>query len=220
MNKYLSLHDQPFVSNTSITYVTPRVKLGSGFAGHTTSWLAQDWTIGAFLQYASGLPIQVPTAQNSLNNQIFQSTFANRVPGQPLFLQDLNCHCFDPSNSFVLNPAAWADPAPGQFGTSAAYYSDYRKQRRPQESMNLGRTFRIREGMTLNIRMEFSNVFNRARVNDPTSTNAKQALVRNPDGTTASGFGFIDRTTQTGGTTPAIVNISPRSGTLVARFTF
>ncbi len=68
--------------------------------------------------------------------------------------------------------------------------------------------------------MEFTNVFNRARVNDPTATNAKASLVRNADGTTASGFGYIDRTTQTGGVTPAIVNISPRSGVLVARFSF
>ena len=38
----------------------------------------------------------------------------DRVPGQPLFLQDPNCHCFDPSKTFVLNPAAWVNPPAGQ----------------------------------------------------------------------------------------------------------
>ena len=50
----------------------------------------------------------------------------NRVPGQPLFTENLNCHCFDPSKTFVLNPAAWVNPPAGQYGTAAAYYSDYR----------------------------------------------------------------------------------------------
>jgi hypothetical protein len=45
-------------------------------------------------------------------------------------------------------------------------------------------------------------------------------VTRNPDGTVSGGFGYIDRTTQTGGVTAAIVNIAPRSGVLVARFTF
>ena len=32
----------------------------------------------------------------------------NRVEGQPLFVQDPNCHCIDPRKDFVLNPAAWS----------------------------------------------------------------------------------------------------------------
>ena len=72
------------------------------------------------------------------------------MPGVPLYTVDLNCHCYDPNKTFALNPAAWADPPAGQFGTSAAYYSDYRTQRRPQENMNLGRTWRIKENMTFN----------------------------------------------------------------------
>jgi hypothetical protein len=52
----------------------------------------------------------------------------NRVEGQPLFLKDPNCHCINPRKDFVLNPAAWADPAPGQFGVSDPFYDDYRRQ--------------------------------------------------------------------------------------------
>jgi hypothetical protein len=37
--------------------------------------------------------------------------------------------------------------------------------------MGLGRTWRLRERMTLNIRAEFYNVFNRAYRSNPSSTN-------------------------------------------------
>ena len=206
-NKYLSQYDQPFLFNLSATYTVPKV--GSN---KIVSWAARDWTLGAFLSYSSGMPILAPAAQNALTNILFRGTYANRVPGVPLFTKDLNCHCIDPNKDFVLNPAAWTDPPAGQFGTSAAYYDDYRYQRRPVENFNLGRTFRIREGMTFNVRAEFTNVFNRTEMGNPTSTNAKatqttQAVTGNPTG----GFGYINSSS---------VAAPPRAGTIVARFQF
>jgi hypothetical protein len=145
------------------------------------------------------------------------------VPGQPLFTQDLNCHCYDPAKAFVLNPAAWSDPAPGQWGTSAAYYSDYRFQRRPNETMSMGRIFRIKERTTLNLRIEFSNVFNRAQIPNPTSTNAKQTQTCvggtcQPGSATSAGFGFINTAAVTATTSTGTP--SSRQGTMVARITF
>jgi hypothetical protein len=208
--KYLSSFDQPFLFNISLTYVTPKLRINKAL-----SWLARDWTYGAFLQYSSGFPIVAPTANNNMISTVFQNTFANRVPGQPLFTVDPNCHCYDPNKTFLLNPAAWTDPLPGQFGTSAAYYSDYRTQRRPGENMNLGRTWRFKERATLNIRFELTNVFNRAYWGNPTATNAKAPQTKNPSGNAASGFGFMN--TITPGFTGAQV---PRNGTLIARFSF
>ena len=210
-NKYISQFDQPYAFNLSGNYKIPVFTMNS-MAGKVVSWAVRDWTVGTFLGYASGLPIKAPTANNSLATLLFRSTFANRVPGQPLFTQDLNCHCFDPNKTFVLNPAAWTDPAAGQFGTSAAYYNDYRFQRRPAENMSLGRIFRIREKMTLNIRAEFSNIFNRTQLNDPVVTNAGATQTKvAATGQTTGGFGYINT-----GTTFA----PPRQGTIVARFTF
>jgi hypothetical protein len=37
----------------------------------------------------------------------------------------------------VLNPKAWSDPADGQWGYGAAYYSDYRNRRQPDEQMSI-----------------------------------------------------------------------------------
>src|SRR6185437_5154654 len=106
----------------------------------------------------------------------FQSARANRVPGVPLFLKDLNSH-LDPRTDFVLNPAAWTDPAPGQWGVSAPFYSDYRYQRRPSEAMNFGRNFRVGERLNFQARVEFTNVLNRAQAVNPTATNAKATQV-------------------------------------------
>jgi hypothetical protein len=166
-NKYISRYDQPFFFNLSLNYQTPKIG-----GNRILSTVLSNWTYGAFVQYASGFPLVAPSAQTSLNTLLFQgASFANRVPGEPLFTVDLNCHCYDPNKTFVLNPKAWQDPPAGEFGASAAYYSDYRSQRRPMENMNFGRTFRIGGGdsrMTLSVRMEFTNIFNRAYWADPT----------------------------------------------------
>ena len=157
-----------------------------------------------------------PYSNNSLNALLLRNanggtaaTFANRVSGQPLFLQDLNCHCFNPNTTFALNPKAWTDPAPGQWGTAAPYYGDYRLARRPSETMSLGRIFRIRESMNFQVRAEFFNVFNRTYLNNPTSTNAAATQVTNSLGQATGGFGWIN----TGSTFSG-----PRTGQLVARF--
>jgi hypothetical protein len=234
-NKYISIYDQPFVMNLSATYTTP--KLGGN---KILSWLARDWTYAAALQYASGFPLQTPLANSNLNSYLFQGqSFANRVEGQPLFNTnwvdnngvahtdpiDVNCHCYDPNKTFLLNPKAWVDPAPGQFGASAAYYSDYRTQRRPRENMNLGRSFKVRERMEFNIRIEFTNVFNRAYWGDPSGsslTNATLPQLTFPSGVTrgntSSGFGRVLTTgaTQFGNA----ANLSPRQGVIVGRFSF
>jgi hypothetical protein len=163
-------------------------------------------------------------AQNNLNLVMLRNTagsqisYANRVPGVALFTQDLNCHCYDPNKVFVLNPAAWTQPAAGQWGAGAAYYGDYRFERRPNENMSLGRLFRIKERMQLNLRMEFSNIFNRAQIPNPTSTNAAATQVRNSAGVPTTGFGFL-ATANEGAVTNTQTPTS-RQGTVVARFTF
>jgi hypothetical protein len=218
--KTYSLYDAPFQSLISFTYQTPAWK-----GNKILSWITRDWTAGAFLAYRSGLPMPVPLATQTpgLNNILFQTTFANRVPGEPLFTVDLNCHCYDPQKTYVLNPKAWAQPAAGTFGVSNAYYNDYRKQRRPSESISFGRTFRIREKATFNVRLDFSNVFNRAIVNDPRNADITEVRSNLPNGNINpnSGFGaIVANQTVTGAGIPAVVNINPRNGVLVGRFTF
>jgi hypothetical protein len=188
--------------------------------------------LGAVLSYQTGSPIHVPYAQTSPNltnllslcapQSVFGgcnssatsaygvSSHANRVPGEPLFTTDLSSS-FDPYKEFVLNPAAWTNPAPGVFGVTSAYLNEYRYRRAPNENLSLARIFRIREGMALSIRMELMNAFNRVRIPNPSATNATAPQVRNPTtGNTQSGFGYINPLPAGG----------QRTGQLVARFNF
>jgi hypothetical protein len=170
------------------------------------------WALGGVLKYQSGLPILIPAVSSTaISGALFQTTYANRIPGQPLFLQSLNCHCFDPNTTLVLNPAAWSQPVPGQFGTSSLYYNDYRTARRPNESLSLSKHFTIREGMRLEIRGMFFNPFNRTELSNPAGTNALATTTKNSAGLLTGGFGWINN-----GSTFS----SPRSGMLEAKFQF
>jgi hypothetical protein len=207
---------RPLVTSFALSYTTPRIGASSARM-KALSWAARDWQVSGFFQYASGalIPPPVANASPTLSSLEFQSTVQNRNPGVPLFTQDLNCHCFDPSTTFVLNPAAWSNPTSGQFG-SGTYYNDYRAQRRPVENLGIGRLFRIREKASISVRAEFTNLFNRLEPNDPTSTNPQLAQTRvnnsDPKSATVSGFGYVN----TLGTTFA----PPRQGQIVARFQF
>jgi len=174
-----------------------------------------DWTIGSVMQYGSGLPIAVPgTAQatSNLATALLRGTRADRVPGAPLYLQDLNCSCFDPGQTQVLNPAAWRDPVAGSFSPAAAYYNDYRYQRHPRETLSIGRYFRITEKMKLQIRAEFNNALNRVQVPNPVATGYTTATAR-ANGVYNTGFGII-------ATRPTAAVTGERSGLLVGRLTF
>jgi hypothetical protein len=206
-NKTISGFGQPLVSVISVNY-----RLPAWGENKFLRYAVRDWAIGSTLSYASGLPILSPASTNNLSTLLYQSTFDIRVPGQPLFLKDLNCHCIDPTKDLVLNPAAWVNPGDGQFG-GQPYYSDYRYQRRPAESMSIGRVFTIREKMALTVRMNFQNIFNRTQVSNPAGTNILTPTTKSTAGLLTGGFGFIN---YVGGTTFS----PPRQGTLEARFQF
>jgi hypothetical protein len=183
----LSPEDQKLQSVISFTYTVPKMNGINGILAYAL----YDWQVGTILTYSSGFPIPAPLANNNLAATVFQGTNAIRVPGVPLFLQDLNSGEVDPRRGFYLNPAAWKDPAQGQFGGPTTY-GDYRFQRRPNEAMNFGRNFRIRERVTIQARVEFTNIFNRIRPNNPSSTNAQtpQTLAAS-NAAVATGFGAI-----------------------------
>jgi hypothetical protein len=218
--KGINASDIPFISNTGVTYELQKYPF-------LTNKIAKNavagWTIGGLFQYQSGSLIATPTSSNTMSSWYGQNTLENRVPGQPLFLVNPNCNCINPTTQFILNPAAWANPTPGQWGTSSPYYNNYRAARHPSESMNIGRTFRVGEKKSLNIRAEFFNIFNRLELNTPSSGSPQgtRSCTNGPiaagtsscvaGGLSPSGFGSISYTS---------LAAQPRNGQLVARFTF
>jgi hypothetical protein len=212
IQKGLDSNYYPHILVNAITYVTPKVtsiKFVRAVLG--------DWTWGATLRYASGGLIAAPQSQLSKWSTY---TFASgtpmvRVPGAPLYLTDINCRCIDPNNinQRILNPAAWQDVGAGTISPGSGYYNDYRGPHQVNENMNLGRTFRLRERITLNFRAEFFNVFNRVALGNPSSGNPTQTTTVNNATGAISGFGYysIGSTSNFGG---------QRNGQLVARLRF
>ncbi|HSP68331.1 MAG TPA: TonB-dependent receptor [Bryobacteraceae bacterium] len=241
-NKQINPFSRPLVSVLALTYVTPRLP-GDGTTRKALSWLTRDWTLGAVLRYQSGQLMPVALSNNNFLNQMARgasnnpalwgggATMQNRVASEPLFLQDPNCHCFDPTKTLVLNPKAWSDVGPGQFGATAPWLDEYRWQRQPQESFNFGRIFAIaREGkVNLAVRVELQNVFNRVFYSLPANGGSgffaartgvnptapvlyNNAFANGQLGALSSGFGFVN--------TVNGIGTQPRSGQIVARFSF
>jgi hypothetical protein len=230
-NKQLSSLSRPLAIVVSGTYTVPKPSFTEN---RFISQVVKDWTLGTLLRYQSGAVIAVPQSNNQLLSELGRGpspgiavwgggytyfNFANA--NQNLFSVDPNSH-FDPTKTLVLNPNAWADAAPGQFGVTAPYYSNYRWQRQPAESINFGRLFRFgREGKyQLQIRAELQNMFNRHFFSTPSSTNPvtpvtrTNALVQGGPAANAlsAGFGYVSYLNGAGDT--------PRTGLLVGRFQF
>jgi hypothetical protein len=196
---------QPLILAMGINYETPKLTRSK-----LVRTIVGGWVAGGILRYASGMPIPV-AASTGLASYIFQNTRFNRVPGVPLYLKDLNCHCYDPNKELVLNPAAWSEPAAGQFGVSAPYYGDYRYHRRPLENLIVGRTFHVREKTFFQIRGEMFNALNRLRMPNPDGSNPLATPVYSSLGVPTGGFGRINAGSSTAG---------ERTVQLVGRFQF
>ena len=214
------------------TYQTPKLQLGDGGAMHVASQVLRDWQLGWLFRYQNGALIEVPSSSNQLETQLLrQGGFngnpvnpANLVAGVNPLLVDPNCGCFNPQTTLVFNPAAFKDPAPGQWGASAPFYNNLRWQRQPAESMSFGRNFRFgHEGrFNIFIRAEFQNIFNRLFLSPPASGNQgapfgsqvtlTTAATKDSTGEYTGGLGYIN--------TVAGAGARPRSGQAVLRLTF
>lgn len=226
-NKQFSPLSQPHRFVVSGSYTTPRMP-GDSTAARVASYALRDWQIGLVLQYQSGRLIEVPTS----NNQLFQQlniggglfggggtyyNFASGFDRSSYTTVDPNDvgKTMDPTRALIANRNAWVDAPAGQYATTAAYYNNYRWQRQPSESFNFGRNFRMgKDGrMNLNVRAEFQNILNRHFYNPAALGNPNTLTANNnPGGALSAGFGFVNTLNGAGS--------RPRTGMLVARFTF
>lgn len=206
--------DTPHIFTASYRYTLPTFGLAE------TGWkkmLFGGWTTDGILHYQSGTLIQVPSAQNGLTAVTFAANnFSNRVGSQPLFLHDLNSQAFNPRTTLVLNPAAWSQPATGQYGASKPYYSDFRNARYPNEQMGLGKVFPFEKGARFEVRADFFNIFNRRAFPNLNNTgNPLQPTQFGANGSITNGFGYIGDSINGAGS-----SYPPRTGQIVARIQF
>jgi len=231
-NKSISSLSRPLQLVISGSYTTPRSG-GDGMAFKMLSQAVRDWQLGAVLKYQSGAIIQTPTSNNNLFNVLQRTNFfyalatpVTRIAGVPVYSTlgdggtDPNCKCFDPNKQLLTNTAAFSNPASGQFGGSSAFFNDYRWMRQPSEALSFARVFRMgHEGKyNLQVRGEFQNVFNRRFYNAPSGGSIATPTTFNTTpgsalfGSVTGGLGYVNAVNGLGS--------QPRSGQMVARFTF
>ncbi len=218
INKYLSPDDYPEQLTITGSYTTPKVSFNKVF-----SQIVQNWRVSAVLRYQNGALLEIPTTTNGLGSELPNvSTFATYVPGQSFFASGTNpnCHCFNAQEQLVLNPNAFVQTPVGAFSPTTPYLNNFRWMREPAENMSFGRIFAFGKGdrqYNLEVRGEFQNIFNRHFYSEPTNplSNQVASLTTVPEygaGILTAGYGFVP--------TAAGAGATPRSGQLVARFTF
>ncbi len=175
----------PQILRISFEYVTPRYKGNLPVLGNKiVSYILGDWGWSSALYYQTGPYLARPTAGST--NAI--SRWLGRGPGSAQLKKnadgsymnpwsvdwydlngnhhtdplDINCHCFDPNKTVVINPNAWQTIPDATWTADTSTYTFFRGVRVPRESMNFARNFRIKEKYTFQIRMEFTNIFNRS----------------------------------------------------------
>jgi hypothetical protein len=233
LGKNYSANDLPNQFRLSAQYTTPNVQ-GKGFlSNHIVAYALKDWGIGTYLQYQSAPIIALPTSTSfvaPISNYLGRGPGpAQLIPGMnpwsvnwtdlngvhhtdPL---DINCHCFDPTKTQVFNPAAWTNVPDGQWANDFSTIRNYRGFRYPAENFNFSRNFRFKERVSLNVRVEFTNAFNRTQLPQPTGGSFQTALTTQTSGPYAGvyngGFGSV---------VPITGTQNARTGLLVGRLTF
>ncbi len=118
--------------------------------GKAAEYVLGDWQLNTIASYFGSTPIELITGANTLGVASAVGQRPNYT-GAPLYL-----HTSD--NTFHLNPAAFARPAPGQLGTLGK--GAVRGKPITNIDFSLSKNFRFKERYRFQFRAEFFNVFN------------------------------------------------------------
>ncbi|MBS1859132.1 MAG: carboxypeptidase regulatory-like domain-containing protein [Acidobacteria bacterium] len=155
LEKAISTNDVPQIFVVAYTWDLP---FGKGKAMLNNSGLLSHivggWQLSGIQQYSVGKPVSL-TVNNSL--PIFNGTLRpNLIQGVPLTVDHP-----DPLANPWFNKAAFAAPASYQFGTAARSYTGMRAPNAYNESYGLMRQIKATERVSVVLRGEFFNAFNR-----------------------------------------------------------
>jgi hypothetical protein len=134
--------------------------------------IVSGWKVNGLVRYASGLPLSITGAAGTMSS-IGYGQWATAVSGVSPYATT-NPRQFDPATSKYLNAAAFASTTGFNFGNIAPNASWVRGFWSKQESVTLGRIFRIREKASFDFSMDAMNPFNFHRWSNP-STNLVSA---------------------------------------------
>jgi hypothetical protein len=235
LGKNLSANDLPHQFRLSAEYRTPRLHgTNAVLSNKVVSNVLSDWTLGSYLQYQSAQILGRPASTSAfpISNYLGRGPGSAQLKIDPATGQymnpfsvdwtdysgvhhtdplDINCHCFDPTKTQVLNPNAWTNVPDGQWANDFSNLRFYRGFRYPTENLNVGRTFRMKEKVTLNVRVEMTNAFNRTQLPQPNATATFGTQITTVNGLNTGGFGSV---------VPIAGTANSRTGLFVGRLQF
>jgi hypothetical protein len=158
LEKSIGQYDQTHVVKFSTLYNLPFGKGGkwatSGFASH----ILGGWRIAAIQVYNSGTPIDL-TRNNPL--PIFNGITRPTITTYDGWRGNIAGDSFDPAVDRFFQPASFFGPQPQDFGNATRHNPKLRTLWGQSENVSVARTFRITEGIRLDLRGEGFNIFNR-----------------------------------------------------------
>jgi hypothetical protein len=211
----------PRTLNFSFTYTTPKAQYFNDHAKFVNQ-IIKDWQLSGFANYQSAAFLGIPATPNAefLGTQDIYNgkpLYLDPKTGQPTNTSPLNSK-YNPYTDVLLNPAAWTlCPVNTNCGNSGNdFLKSFRGRRKPSENANIGRNFRIKESMNLQIRGEFVNIFNRdLEYGSPSVTSPQNPITKNSLGIITSGFGTAPTYLA-----PGSGGATGRTGTVIMRFSF
>lgn len=171
---------------------------GRGRQFLNNNWLLDEivggWQGTGTLVAQSGQPFTVSMATDNSYSQAQNAQWYPNLIGNP----KLNSHGAYHGTNQWFNEAAFAAPAPGTFGNAGR--NILTGPGLSQVNFSLGKSFAIREQMSLQIRADANNIFNHPSFNLPTTggNQGSAQLTLNPDGSVATGTSTIRSVTVNG----------------------
>jgi Carboxypeptidase regulatory-like domain/TonB dependent receptor len=129
-----------------------------------TSKLLGDWQFNGIVTLQTGSPFSVTAANDGLlgfNHQVYADCIGNPFAGAT------TNHNLYTTTGFIINPAAFAQPAPGTFGTCAPF--KFYGPGIQMWDLSLFKNFRFTERWMLQFRAEFFNAFNHPNFANPSA---------------------------------------------------
>jgi hypothetical protein len=154
----LSSFDQRHVVAVQGQYTTGTFARVGGFWSGWRGKVFREWTLTASMSAGSGRPL-TPVIVAPVRGTGVTGPLRPDVTGAPLYVEQ---------NGGFLNAAAFAEPAPGEWGNAGR--NSIAGPRQFTLNASLTRTFRIKERINMDFRVEANNVLNHVTFPDWNTT--------------------------------------------------
>jgi len=144
----LSNFDQRHLVNLQLQYTSGMGVAGGTLVGGWRGRLLKEWTVLTQITAGSGLPL-TPVYLNAVSGTAVTGTLRPDYTGIPLY---------EAPAGLFLNPAACAAPAPGHWGNAGR--NSITGPAQFTLNASLGRTFRVRDRVSLDLRVDAANALN------------------------------------------------------------